>query len=80
MIEPVIGNELCRAVKNQSAKRVALVGIGLNPPVFTIEVFLKCGNGIDEVLRSKTLGYPLGKSAPYNRCIAHQKSSVTVNI
>ena len=46
MAEPVVGNHLARAVQNQSAQRVALVGIGLDAPVLAVQIF---GNGADDV-------------------------------
>jgi len=38
--QPVIGDHLARGVQDQPAERIALVGIGVDPPIGTVEVLV----------------------------------------
>ena len=40
MGQPVVGNDLARHVQDQPAQRVALVRVGVDPPVLLRQVFV----------------------------------------
>ena len=43
--KPVIGQHLAGNIKDQAAQRVALVGIGVDPPVLLLEILVdRCGD------------------------------------
>ncbi|MNN02650.1 hypothetical protein D3C81_1153170 [compost metagenome] len=54
LIEPVVGGDFAGDIEHQPAQRVTLVGVGLNPPVFTVEVLVHRGRHFDQGLAVAT--------------------------
>ncbi|MCY1348342.1 hypothetical protein D9M68_389480 [compost metagenome] len=50
LVQPVIGSDLAGDVENQPAQGIALVGIGLHPPVLPVEVFVHRRRHVHQVL------------------------------
>ena len=50
MRQPVIGHHLARHVEDQPAERIALVGVGVHPPVGAVEVFIDRVGDVDHRL------------------------------
>ncbi|MNF87033.1 hypothetical protein D3C84_694870 [compost metagenome] len=48
LVQPVVGGDLARHVQHQPAQGIALIGVGLDPPVFTVEVFVHGGGDLDQ--------------------------------
>ena len=48
MTQSVIRRHLARYIQNQTAQRIPLIGIGLNTPVRTIDIFLDGRSDIDQ--------------------------------
>ena len=51
MREPVIGRDLARHVQDEAAQRIALVGVGVHPPVGAREVFVDGALHVHQRLR-----------------------------
>ena len=46
MIEPVICNYLARYIQDKPAKRVSLIGIGINSPVDFVKILVDRGGNV----------------------------------
>ena len=47
LVQPVVGGDLARHIQHQPAQGVALIGVGLDSPVFTVEVFVHGSGDLD---------------------------------
>ena len=47
LAQPVVGDDLPRGVENHPAQRVALIGVGVDPPVGAVQVLGDGGDGVD---------------------------------
>jgi hypothetical protein len=54
MREPVVGRDLARHVQDQAAQAVALIGVGIDPPVALLEVFVHRALDIDQRVLERT--------------------------
>jgi len=55
--QPVVGDQLAGDIQDQPAQRVALVGVGLHPPVAAVEVVVDRGGHVHQrLLRPAQLG------------------------
>ncbi len=50
MLKPVVGDHFARHVEDQPAQRIALVGVGIDPPVLARQVFIDRGFHVDQRL------------------------------
>ncbi|MNH31241.1 hypothetical protein D3C79_915820 [compost metagenome] len=50
LVEPIVGSDLAGDVEHQPAEGITLVGVGLHPPVFAVEVFVHRGRDFDQGL------------------------------
>ncbi|MNH22203.1 hypothetical protein D3C79_820480 [compost metagenome] len=48
LVQPVVGSDLAGHVEHQPTERITLIGIGLDPPVFTVEVFIHRRGNLDQ--------------------------------
>ena len=47
LVEPVVGDHLARDIEYQAAQRIALVGVGVDPPVAPLQVLVDGRGDVD---------------------------------
>lgn len=50
MRQPVVGDDLAGQVEDRPAKRIALIGVGVDAPVAPVEIFVDGGGDVDDRL------------------------------